>query len=526
MQMNMLKKLYKHILCSLAIIGLCGCIENDIPYARIQANFTAISADGESKAALIDTITRTVTFYLPEQVDIENVRIASYTLSENATVVGDTINQPFNLTKAETVTLRTYQDWQWTFAAVQNIERYFTVNAQVGSSTIDIPARRVVAYVSGNVSLDAVKVESVKLGPEGSVMTPDLNGQVVDFTKPVEVEVAAYGKTQTWTIYVDQTDVAVTTERVDAWTRVAWVYGQAEAGESMGVQYRLKDNSEWIDVPADWITVNGGSFHARIIHLTPGTAYEARATSGENYGETLDFTTGTEVSIPDGSFDNWWLDGKIWCPWAQDGTPWWGTGNKGATTLGPSNTQPTSDTPDGKGYAAKLETKFVGIGLLGKLAAGNIFAGTYVRTDGTNGVLSFGREFTQRPTKLRAKLKYKTAPISSVTAGFENIKNQPDTCILWVSLIDSANPFEIRTNPNNRQLFNPDGAEVIAYGKYEAGYDIDSYIPVEITIDYKATNRVPRYVLITASASKYGDYFTGGNGAVLYLDDLEFDYDY
>ena len=67
---------------------------------------------------------------------------------------------------------------------------------------------------------------------------------------------------------------------------------------------------------------------------------------------------------------------------------------------------------------------------------------------------------------------------------------------------------------------------MIAYGKIEFGENVPTYIPFEFTLDYKATDRVPRYILITASASKYGDYFTGGNGAVLYLDDFELQYDY
>ena len=116
--------------------------------------------------------------------------------------------------------------------------------------------------------------------------------------------------------------------------------------------------------------------------------------------------------------------------------------------------------------------------------------------------------------------------ISSTTAGFGDLAGRPDTCIVWVALIDSEQPFEIRTNPNNRQLFDPDGPEVIAYGKIEFGENVPTYTPFEFTLDYKATDRVPRYILITASASKYGDYFTGGNGAVLYLDNFELKYDY
>lgn len=60
----------------------------------------------------------------------------------------------------------------------------------------------------------------------------------------------------------------------------------------------------------------------------------------------------------------------------------------------------------------------------------------------------------------------------------------------------------------------------------QCGEDVDTYVPFEVRLDYRSTSRVPKYLLITASASKYGDYFTGGNGATLWLDDLELVYDY
>lgn len=66
----------------------------------------------------------------------------------------------------------------------------------------------------------------------------------------------------------------------------------------------------------------------------------------------------------------------------------------------------------------------------------------------------------------------------------------------------------------------------MAYGKIEQSNTIEAYIPFEINLEYKSTSRVPKYILVTASASKYGDYFTGGNGAVLWIDDLELLYDY
>lgn len=508
----------------LCVLG--GCIENDIPYARLQCNFTSISAEGEERPTAIDTMACKVTFYLSEEVDIHSVKIASYTLSEGASVVGDTINQPFDLSSPKTVTLRRYQDWQWTFEAKQTIERYFTVDGEIGATVIDIPARRVVAYVSDQTDITKIKVLSAKLGPKGAKSTPELEGQTVDFSSPVEVHVEAYGRSEIWTVYVEQTTSPVTTVRVDAWTNVAWVYGAAADSEDNYIEYRLKGASTWTKIPYDRLTIQGGSFYARLTGLAPSSTYEARAVSGEYQGATLEFTTGLNIQIPNAGLDNWWLDGKVWNPWGESDEQYWDTGNKGTTTLGASNSVPTDDTYSGKGYAAKLETRFVGIGVVGKLAAGNLFIGKYVKTDGTNGILAFGRSFEQRPTRLRGYFKYQTAPISSTTAGFNDLKGRPDTCIIWCALVDTPEQFEIRTNPNNRQLFDPNGSYVVAYGKMESGKNVDNYTQFDFELKYTSTQRVPKYILITASASKYGDYFTGGNGAVLYVDDLELMYDY
>lgn len=123
-------------------------------------------------------------------------------------------------------------------------------------------------------------------------------------------------------------------------------------------------------------------------------------------------------------------------------------------------------------------------------------------------------------------MKYKSTEISNTSTGFEYLKGRPDTCTVWIALIDSEEPYEIRTNPKNQQLFDPENPCVIAYGQLQYGYDIDEYIPFEIELSYRSTSRVPKYILCTASASKYGDYFTGGNGSVMCVDNFELSYDY
>lgn len=505
-----------------------SCIKDDIPYPHIQPNISAIEAEHQNRAAAIDSVERTVTLFLDEQADIQSVKLTKLTLTPGATIPDTaSIINGLNLLDSLRLTVTLYYDYIWTITAQQNIERHFTIANQVGKSEINTDDHTVTAMVPTELSLTNITVTSIKLGGETAVMTPDIQGRNIDFTNPVEVTVTEFGRSTKWTISVTQTDIPVQINTIDAWTNVAWIYATAEAGKKTGFQYRLTGVDVWTDVPEDWITRNGGSFSARLINLNPESDYEVRAFSDEDYTVATIFTTMTNVQLPNSNFENWWLDGKIWCPWSQEATPFWGTGNKGATTLGPSNTVPITDHSSQTGYhGARLESKFVGISILGKLAAGNLFTGDYVATEGTNGILSFGREFHSYPTTVTGKLDYTSATISHSSNGFESLIGQPDTCIVWCALGDWDQPYEIRTNPQKRKLFNINDPGVIAYGEFQSGKSTGGYIDFTVTLNYRSTSRKPRYIILVASASKYGDYFTGGNGSVLCIDYLQLNYDY
>jgi len=509
------------VLCLAAMLS--GCIKNNIPYPRIQANFVTLEASGQTGTTQIDTVNRVATITLPEDANIYSVRISGYSLTPGAHIVDNPFGNPVDLSEPIYVYLELYQSYLWSITAVQNIERYFEVSGQMGETAIDVPGHRVVVYVRSGTDLKEISVIRAKLASTAAAMTPDLlEGGTFDGSKPFTITTDTYGHKEVWTVYVQTVEEAVTTVSVDAWTCVAWVQGQGEAGLDNGFEYRITGSEAWTKLPESQVTHNGGAFTGCIMHLSPETSYEVRAYSDDNYGSILSFTTGKELQVPNSDFENWWLDKRVWCPWTEDGEPYWGTGNQGAATVGQSNTVPTDDTPTGTGRAAKLETKWIVV----KLAAGNIFTGTYIRTDGTNGVLSFGRPFTERPVRVQGMYKYTGAIIDRASNEFKNLIGQPDTCSVWAALIDSDEPYEIRTNPNNRRLFDPDGHEVIAYGQLLNAETITSYVPFDFELKYKSTSRVPKYLIICASASKYGDYFTGGAGATMYIDDIKLVYDY
>ena len=525
----MMNKMMKKILPALLLTGLLtGCIENDIPYPRIQQNILTIAAVGESAPAAIDDKEMTVTLTLGEQVNPRSVSFSEYTISEDGHSSINLLDGTYDMTKPLTVVLSRFQDYEWTITAEQQIERYFTVAGQIGETTIDVAGRRIVLYVPETLNRKDVTVASVKLGPEGhTTITPGIAaGDHLDAEDPVEFRVEVWGETHTWTLYVDVTEAIVTTTQADAWVNVLWVYGAAPEDAQNGFEYREKGTEQWLTVPESQITHNGGAFSCFIPHVKALTDYEVRATSDENKGNEMTVTTGAAELIPNASFDNWWLNNKIWCPWAEGGESWWDTGNTGAATLGQSNVTPSDDTPSGTGRSARLETRFVGIGAIGKLAAGSLYAGTFKKVDGTNGILDFGRKWTARPTRLRGYYNYTSANINYASDEFKSLIGRPDTCQIWVALTDLDTPFEIRTNPKNRQLFDKNASFVIAYGELCRGSNTSGWESFEVEFKYRDTSRVPKYLLIVSAASKYGDYFTGGTGSVLLIDDYRLDYDY
>ena len=510
-----------------------SCITNDLPYPHIQPNFLSFEVDGQSRAANIDSVSATVTVFLPEEVNIQALNVENYAITPGATISdasASLLSEPLDLSEPKQVVLSLYQDYTWNICAIQDINRYFTIENQIGVSEIDADAHTVSAVLPDVVPLSDVKVLTMKLAGPNATYSPSIVGETVDFTNPITVDVTDHGRTTTWTITVTQTATTVFIEPVDAWTNVAWLYGSAEAGKDNGFEYRVQGAQDWIEVPEDWITNNGGSFTGRLIHLLPQTTYEARSVSDGEYSIIETFTTGEILQMPNSQFEEWcYVNKKMWCPWADaaESNGYWGTGNKGATLLSTINvTSPITDIMSLTGYrGAHLESRNV----VGKYASGNIFAGEFKGIDGTDGILSFGQPFSQRPTALSTRIKYKTAPITKVSSSnpnFTYMRNEPDTCIVWCALIDSDEPFEIRTKKSDRQLFDKNGDYVVAYGEFCSGSDITDYVDITIPLNYKSYSRKPKYLLVVASTSKYGDYYTGGPGATLDILHFTLEYDY
>lgn len=518
-------ELYIIVTMALAILP-AGCIHNDLPYPRIAQNILSIAAEGESKAAYIDALAFEVDVYLEETVDIRNVRFSDYKITDGAISNPNLLEGSYDMTTPLYVTLTRYQDYDWKLIAHQDIERYFQVEGELGKSVVDPIGRRVIVNMPEGTDLSRLVLQRVKLGPEGiTTITPELAPGPLDLSYPLRVAVSCHGRTEYWTIYAQLSETIVSTLSVDAWSKVIWAYGNGPADVKNGFEYKKANASEWTKVPEQYVTQTQGSFFCYIPHLEPLSDYVVRAVSGENIANEVAVSTQGTADIPNGDFEDWCQIGKIVYPYAEGGVQFWDTGNTGSSTLGQNLTTSSTDTPTGSGLSAECRTEFVGIAGIGKLGAGSIFTGKFVKVDGTNGILDFGRPWNLRPTKLKGYYKYKTSEINYVSSEFSTMKGEPDTCVIYVALTDWTAPYEIRTNPKNRNLFDPNASYVIGYGQMQYSGTMDSWSEFEIPITYRDTSKEPTYIQITAATSKYGDYFTGAAGAVLWVDQFSFGWD-
>lgn len=212
------------------------------------------------------------------------------------------------------------------------------------------------------------------------------------------------------------------------------------------------------------------------------------------------------------------------------GNSYWDSGNKGTSVNGAYPTNSENNFVR-SGNAVKLESQFVGLGSIGKFAAGNIYTGkfgtTYVGLQASKlgAHIQFGKSFSARPTGLKGWYHYTSATVNYSTVQ-ELPTGQSDKCSIYMILSNA--PFEVDTR--DKKYINPTDPSVIAYGelpdKYTGSTNGDEYIPFEFDVDYKGNTNIPQYIVICASASKYGDYFTGGEGSLMYIDDFELVYDY
>lgn len=318
------------------------------------------------------------------------------------------------------------------------------------------------------------------------------------------------------------------------------------APEGISFQYKKKADTEWIEIEDEMdVDLTTLTYSYRLNHLDVNTEYVFRATSlkdktdGKVAGEIGFKTFASEGIINNLSFDNWYKDGDAWYPNASSSSSdWvWDTANGGTAMLDCYPTNPDEsilvDSAPGK-KAAKMVSQMT-TGMIKKFAAGNIYTGKFydVSLSPAGAMLDWGLQFTSRPLALRGWFRYEPKPINQVGDGYGHLNGQMDKCQIQIFLTDWTGMFRINayTDISKSRYVDFNADYILAHGEMitdnNTTDDADTkngYVQFTIPLKYRSL-KDPSFIVISGAASRYGDYFTGGEGSTLYLDELELIYD-
>ncbi len=539
------------LIISLLPLLALSCVKNDIPYPVVIPHILTLEAEG-AKSVDIDNGNMTVNIVLEENYDLKNILIKGYTtdMEEDRLSVSDKIVGRHDLTSPWTVTLSTWQDYRWTISAERPVERYFTVEGQVGATVMDVENRRAIAYASKTVNLSSVKVKSLKLGPKG-VSTYSMNiGDIKKFVDAdgnetsVEIEVRSFGDSEYWTLFVEHSDISVNVKNVNVWTNEVYLTAVGVDGQANGFRYRVSGASGWTDVSGSAITADGGQFTAHITGLEPATTYEFYAYTGEDMTDVAQFTTDPARQFPNSSFEHFslvkdatyykWYDPA--CDDPESREIWWACGNgegkenPGTGTLGLVLTYPDGDDKVDGGWSVRCESK----SLAGVLACGNLFTGRFAKIIGTTGgAVNYGRPWTTRPKALRVWYKYQSGVVDIIgkkPVGDNTQIGDQDRCEIAVSVgnwdykkMGGVPDSPVYVNTTDEIYYTSKSQGVIAFGHLVSDRSCD-WTQIEIPLEYKTLTERPTHIIVTCAASYLGDYLTGSSQTRLWVDKMELVY--
>ena len=108
-----------------------------------------------------------------------------------------------------------------------------------------------------------------------------------------------------------------------------------------------------------------------------------------------------------------------------------------------------------------------------------------------------------------------------------------DNCHIQIFLTDWTGMFRINayTDFSKSRYVDFNADYILAHGEMitdnNTTDDADTnsgYLQFTIPLKYRSL-KDPSFIVVSGAASRYGDYFTGGEGSTLYLDELELIYD-
>lgn len=533
-------KRYILFLLSVSLLAV-SCIENTLSYPRVKGEILAFEVQGQ-KSVTIDAQNRIVDIVLEETAREDSVKVIRCEYSEMATPDVE-LPEVLDLRDSVKVVLTTYPDqsYEWIIRASRPIERYVKCDGMVGDPIINPEERSVIAYFPDGYDLTNIKFKKIKLEPRTSKVDSTFGVTIINDVEvstreevilPMTLDcvlsrifkVVYKDQTYEWRFTALHKVIELQVTSVNAWCYKADIRAEFKGEGSAHIEYKEVGSQDWIALTS---TVDGTVVTASVDQLTEGTDYVARVINNGQISEEYQFTTETPEQLPNMSFDEWHQGdpgGYTWYPMPEGGGLTWGTANTGVNMVSAVNSTRPEDTFVVKkgGRAVRMESVYV----FGKFAAGNVYTGEFLRavlSPSPGAELNWGVPFTTRPYSLVGYYAYSPKTIDYASGKHADKLGQMDKAQILVFLTDWEEPFLVATSTETFVDLQND-PNIIALGMIETDVDTGGqYQEFECVLEYR-NDRKPKYIVAVACSSLYGDYFTGGQGSVMYVDEWEFIY--
>lgn len=348
-------------------------------------------------------------------------------------------------------------------------------------------------------------------------------------------------------------DVKVAVEEPYCWSSFALLKGLSQ---NKDVYFRLtKEDGEPIDIRDVKIT-DDGNVSALVIGLEPEVTYSYTLASDadpEMKCDPVEFQLRVSDVVYNIGFEEWGTRSKkavigsgnatfVVPNGGTSGNVVWDSGNWGAKAAGETLTDKTTETATASStFGAQLSSKWAGALGFGAFSAGSIFTGEAQTVSSKGATLKYGYDYYGYPTHMKGFYKY-TPGIIDYQGEFTPANGlkigDTDECLIYVALCTKM--VDVVSMTSGVNPFDPNADYVFAYGEYiskttenKTGETLETtplneYEPFDICLKYKTD--VPKtssfYIVIVATSSRYGDYFTGSTNSVLCVDEFELTYDY
>ncbi|MFI3258997.1 MAG: DUF4493 domain-containing protein [Rikenellaceae bacterium] len=327
----------------------------------------------------------------------------------------------------------------------------------------------------------------------------------------------------------------------DYWNNTATISAVVldEAAESVVIEYRNVGSTDWVSAAAvksgdntysvvalpQWSSSTNDAkltIYTLANGISSGNSYECRLTvDGVTYSTTTLTSADASQTIANGT-----MNSSYSC---------FGTSNSSSTTWGSGNNTFTKylctfETKDGYSSAyLKPTTSFY------NFAAGNIFYGQF-SLDGTEGTVSFGQAFSWTSRPRTFKLKYASTVGTVDYSGDHLSKSDTDPGIIYFAIVDWSSRHKVTSGPymsSPSGTWHPatqtstDEGKIIGYASTYITASQSSMTSLELDIHYYDTVTKPTgsiAIVISCSASAYGDYLEGSTSNRMYVADFELGY--